>query len=703
MADSGDDPSAGSTESSPEERRRAWEQLRELLVGEDIARLAQLEQRVAEQRVEPQDVGPVLADAIRARAARAAGEDTDLENALAPALEGAIERSVRKDPQKLADVLFPVLGPAIRKSIRATLASMVEGFNRALENSLSPRSLKWRLEARRSGRPFAEVVLLHTLVWRAEQVFLIHAESGVLLEHVVAPTVQAEDPDLVSAMLKALEDFAADSFRGGERDPISQVQFGDLTLLVAAGPRALVAAVVRGNPPAEYEQRLQETIESLHAELGDELAAFDGDAAPFAKADPALEGLLGQELAPRRRSMSTLVVWVLLATLLGWVLWRAVGGWVEARRLDRQREDQQQQALTDLTARLGALDATLTRLGDASARHDETFARLTGLVEQAEGLAEQAAGEADAAASRTEHAEGAAAAAEALARRVSDDIARLEAQLAADADFRAAVDTLQHAPGLLVLDAGRGPDGFQLTGLRDVDATHDPDAILAAHGIDPAGVHAHWEPWHSLEPDFVLARAARALQPPVGVALQLDGDVLAASGAAPRAWIAAAVALAPGIPGVTRLDASGLSDLESASIDDASAGLERVAIFFPPGSSRAFLDDDDRASLSLMLAQLEAAARGAGLYARLTIHGAVEDRELGHGERNLRQRRVESVRDELELLHTGGHLVYAFEGADGDAAEGAASPGAGGAADNRRRVWFSVDTTGGAPPPAGDG
>ena len=48
MADSGDDPSAGSTESSPEERRRAWEQLRELLVGEDIARLAQLEQRVAE-------------------------------------------------------------------------------------------------------------------------------------------------------------------------------------------------------------------------------------------------------------------------------------------------------------------------------------------------------------------------------------------------------------------------------------------------------------------------------------------------------------------------------------------------------------------------------------------------------------------------------------------------------------------------------
>ena len=56
-----------------------------------------------------------------------------------------------------------------------------------------PRSLKWRFEAWRTGRPFAEIVLLKTLVYRVDQVFLIHKETGLLLQHVVADEVRAKD------------------------------------------------------------------------------------------------------------------------------------------------------------------------------------------------------------------------------------------------------------------------------------------------------------------------------------------------------------------------------------------------------------------------------------------------------------------------------------------------------------------------------
>ena len=87
---------------------------------------------------------------------------------------------MRRDPHVLADALFPVMGPAIRKSITETLRGMLESFNEALDNSFSLRGLKWRVEAMRTGKPFAEIVLMHSLLYRVEQVFLIHRETGLV-------------------------------------------------------------------------------------------------------------------------------------------------------------------------------------------------------------------------------------------------------------------------------------------------------------------------------------------------------------------------------------------------------------------------------------------------------------------------------------------------------------------------------------------
>ena len=85
------------------------------------------------------------------------------------------------------------MGPAIRKAIAEALRGLVQSLNQALEHSLSWRGIKWRIEALRTGRTFAEVVLSKTLVYRVEQVFLIHRESGLLLVQAVAPEVEAQD------------------------------------------------------------------------------------------------------------------------------------------------------------------------------------------------------------------------------------------------------------------------------------------------------------------------------------------------------------------------------------------------------------------------------------------------------------------------------------------------------------------------------
>ena len=216
------------------------------LLGAERRRLQELERRLDAAGVTREELAELLPEAIVLRAAR----DRQLARALAPTVESAIGESVRRNPREIATAIFPVLGPAIRKAIAETLAGLVASINSALEHSLSPRGLKWRLEAWRTGVPYAQIVLKHALVYRVEQVFLIHAETGLLLAHAWAPDLKVSDADLISGMLTAIRDFVADSF-ARERDAggLRRFSVGELTVMVEQGPQAVIAAVVRGQAP----------------------------------------------------------------------------------------------------------------------------------------------------------------------------------------------------------------------------------------------------------------------------------------------------------------------------------------------------------------------------------------------------------------------------------------------------------------------
>ena len=53
---------------------------------------------------------------------------------------------------------------------------------------------------------------MHSLLYRAEQIFLIHRETGLVLSHVVGPAVATQDPAMVAGMLSAIQQFVKDSF-----------------------------------------------------------------------------------------------------------------------------------------------------------------------------------------------------------------------------------------------------------------------------------------------------------------------------------------------------------------------------------------------------------------------------------------------------------------------------------------------------------
>ncbi len=432
-----------------------YDELRKLVLGQEQERISRLEHRLDNQEIYAESVSAVLPEAVM----HSSRQGNKLSNALTPAVEDALKRSVQRNPRALSDALFPVMGPAIRKAITSTLSGMLQSLNQALEHAFSIQGLKWRLEAIRTGKSFAEVVMLKTVVFRVEQLFLIHAETGLLLHHVTADDLVGQDGDMVSGMLTALQDFVRDSFATEESDTLESMQVGGLHVWVERGPKAVLAAVIRGSAPSELRQRLIEATEDIHARMGNELEAFDGDATPFELIHDELRSCL-QARYQREK---------------------AGGGYL----------------LPVAAVMAGAL--LLTWAGWSYYQHQK---------------------------------------------------------------WQALINALKSEPGLIVIEYSHD-NGYFIRGLRDAMAD-TPDDIVNTSGIE--GVTMIWEPYYSLQDDFILRRAKSTLMPPEGVVLSVTQGMLLVEGRADDAWVSAASNNARFIPGVSstelRVSSLAISDEE---------------------------------------------------------------------------------------------------------------------------------------------
>jgi outer membrane protein OmpA-like peptidoglycan-associated protein len=294
----------------------ALEALRHLILAPEQSQLRQLQERLDNLRMRPEDVSQVLPQAVLHRTR----QDNQLTDALLPTVEEAIQSSVRRNPHTLVQALFPVMGPAIRRAVAHRLRSMLDSLGQTLSVSVSFRGLKWRLESLWTGVPFAEVVLLRTLRYRVEQVFLVHRPTGLLLKHVVAESVQAPDAEMFSGMLTALQDFVRDSFGVQVGDGLEAARVGELTVCVEQGPHAMLASIVRGTAPPELKSVCEDALSRIHGEYWQALVAFDGETGPFAGTRHDLEACIQSRYEAESRRISPFLwgVLVVILCLVGW-------------------------------------------------------------------------------------------------------------------------------------------------------------------------------------------------------------------------------------------------------------------------------------------------------------------------------------------------------------------------------------------------
>jgi outer membrane protein OmpA-like peptidoglycan-associated protein len=147
------------------------------------------------------------------------------------------------------------------------------------------------------------------------------------------------------------------------------MRLGDLTVLIENGPRAVVAAVVRGKVPSEIAIALKKAVEEIHMRHGKRLADYSGDPDEYTAIEPTLR----ECLMYRRRDQfegetpARKIPWLAIGSIL---ISLAVFGYFGYE--ERQAQVSRQLALENLARQAGIV---LT----SSAFTDEGVLKVSGL------------------------------------------------------------------------------------------------------------------------------------------------------------------------------------------------------------------------------------------------------------------------------------------------------------------------------------
>jgi len=288
-------------------------ELRKMIIGLDTEDLRRLALLINDPEAFAEEISELLPHSIKVML----DKDNLSYTALIPLVEEALKDSIKKDPKTLADILFPIMMPAIRKAVAEDIKEMVDSLNATLENGFSPKRIGWRFKALFSGKSYAEIVLSNAYIYRVKQVFLIHKQTGLLLNSAVSgESSVTKDADMVSSMLSAIKDFVQDSFNVEESNELSTIKVGQFNIWIEQGPNAIVAAIIEGDAKSSMRTVLKEAVESIHLKQSYDLEKFDGDVDIFKKTDIYLEKCIINEQKEKKKKKPIILI-ILLLIILG--------------------------------------------------------------------------------------------------------------------------------------------------------------------------------------------------------------------------------------------------------------------------------------------------------------------------------------------------------------------------------------------------
>jgi hypothetical protein len=609
-----------------------FEELRRLLLGREREQLRNLRDQITDKERRSSDVAAVLPEAVKLSSNRG----DELSRALQPALEDSIKQWIEKQPEAFIDVLRPITGRIVRRWIAESFRRLLRSLNQALENIFSWQRLEWRFEALRTGRSFAEVRALRSLVYRVEELFLVHRETGSSLLHLSADPARVAHSDVIANMLSAIQEFARNSFGVSAGSALVEFRVGQLQVWIALGRYAYLAAVIRGTPSRELRSALEKTIQIIHVLKASALARFDGNASAFQSLRPELESCLHSQYGATTGNGRTARAWALLAAVAA----PAIFGIFLAVRSQSKWEN----FLFRLNSQPGLI-VTEARQGWFSSSH------VSGLRD---------ASAADPAA---------------IAREAKLDPARIDFQwkdyLAIDPPI--VMERFKHRFGMPPQARAIISDGvLMLSGSVPYEWLERVrrEATLLPGVVSVSDRHVQVMTY---DPGSVLARFEEKFGLPESVHPVFAQGILTLSGGAPHGWLSRVRSEASKVPGITSVDEGNVADLDQRAFQQSKSILEDASVYFLAGKDEIAPEGFAvLARLPDQMNRLANAAKQIGVDITLEIHGYADSSDGERNQADLAQRRANKVRDFLVSCgfqstgFTPVGMPQALKGAEGE-------------------------------------
>jgi OOP family OmpA-OmpF porin len=205
------------------------------------------------------------------------------------------------------------------------------------------------------------------------------------------------------------------------------------------------------------------------------------------------------------------------------------------------------------------------------------------------------------------------------------------------------LEKLNAEPGIVITKIEKHGDKYFVSGLRDPLAA-DPTRLLQAAHVNPKTVMTQWEPYISLHPDLLAARAKQLLQAPDTVSLKADKNgALYATGSAPHQWIVESRKRVQFIPGITKFQEN-LTDADLRQLELSQKQIEKQIIRFAKGTTQLKPGQDDTlAKLVREIEKLSDFALSLNKDVRIKIVGHTDERGLENTNMILSQARADAI------------------------------------------------------------
>jgi outer membrane protein OmpA-like peptidoglycan-associated protein len=314
--------------------------LKDVLFGHEKALLDELRRIVADHDLRvgstgrlSESVATVLADSLKSASVR---NRKGLALAIAPVIIDGIRGEIRNSRNEIVDALYPIMGRLTSAYVLSVFRDFVEETNHRLESRLSGRLLRLRLKSFFTGTPYAELLLREGGAFRIQDIMLIDAEKGVLLERWSAPDAMgnespAEDSgSQFTAMLAAINRFSTETLKA-KRQELRIIDAGASQLYLRTAVKCLFAVRATGSGGRKLLKSIDGAILEILEIYEPSIQSANQEEATRARRQ-ALLGLadkLQQSVAQTRGAPIFAIalfglIGALLAGWIGWMQWEKV-------------------------------------------------------------------------------------------------------------------------------------------------------------------------------------------------------------------------------------------------------------------------------------------------------------------------------------------------------------------------------------------